>query len=171
MDVADAQAEFVRERDPQRGLLMLAQNRMADGDEDEAIVMLRDALAEHPDWSDVALDLGIFYQSEERFDEAFAILNQYAAREDANPAMIYQLGRTAALSGKFLDDGRNAVQRYIALAEADDSLDMPASAAWWRLGMIEQHAGNIDAARTAYVRALELDPDDEDAREALDALR
>lgn len=171
MDVADEQAEFVRARDPQRGLLMLAQNRMADGDEDEAIALLRAALDEHPEWSDAALELGLFYQHEERFDEAFAVLDEHAAREGAKPALLYQLGRTAALSGRFLDEGRNAMRRYIALTDTDKSLDMPASAAWWRLGMIEEQAGDLDAARVAYAKAVELDPGDEIARNALNALQ
>ncbi len=171
MDIADEQAAFVRTRDPLRGLLMLANNRMADGDEDEAIALLRDALAEHPEWTDAALALGMFYQQEERFDDAFAILKEYAARDGANPVMIYQLGRTAALSGRFLDEGREAMRRYIALVERDGTLDIPPSPAWWRLGMIEQHAGNKDAARAAYEKALQLDPENDDARKSLHALR
>lgn len=171
MDIADEQAEFIRERDPLRGLLMLAQNRMADGDEDEAIAMLRDALDEHPGWTDAALQLGLFYHDEERFDEAFAILNRFASQDGANPMFVYQLGRTAALSGRFLDEGREAMRRYVALAEEDDTLAVPPSPAWWRLGMIEEHAGNVDEARAAYAKALDHDPGNEKARRALNALQ
>lgn len=170
MDVADEQAEFIRTRDPLRGLLVYANNRLADGDEDKAIAMLSDALEEHPEWDKAALQLGIAYHMTERFDDAFALLERYAAKEDADPMLVYQHGRTAALSGRFLDEGRAAMQRYIAMAEADDTLDVPPSPAWWRLGMIEQHAGNMAAARAAYEKALEYDPQNGDAKDALQKL-
>lgn len=171
MDVADEQGEFIRERDPQRGVLVLAANRIADGDEDDAIELLRATLDAHPEWDNVALQLGIFHHMEDQYEEAFSVLSEYAAPADANPMLVYQLGRTAALSGKFLDEGRTAMQRYIELAEADNTLGVPPAPAWWRLGMIEQHAGNADAARAAYTKALEFDPDNKQAQAALKKLK
>lgn len=171
MDIADEQAEYIRARDPLRGLLVYSGNRLADGEEDEAITSLHDALEEHPEWDQAALQLGIAYHMTERFDDAFAVLERYAAKDDADPMLVYQLGRTAALSGRFLDEGRAAMRRYIAMVQADGTLDVPPSPAWWRLGEIEQHAGNISAARVAYEKALEHDPENAHAREALRALK
>lgn len=171
MRIADEQGAFIRERDPRRGVLVLAANRIADGDEDEAIELLQETLDANPEWDDVALQLGIVHHMEEQFDAAFAILSEYAKPEDAQPMVIYQLGRTAALSGKFLAEGRAAMQRYIALAEADETLGVPPAPAWWRLGMIEQHAGEIEAAVAAFTRALEFDPDHKEAKTALEKLR
>lgn len=171
MDEADEQGRYIRERDLQRGVMVLAANRMADGDEDEAIELLRETLDADPELKELAVQLGIAYHMQEDFDAAFEVLNKYAAPADADPMAIYQLGRTAALSGKFLDEGRAAMRRYIAMAEVDDTLGVAPSPAWWRLGMIEQHAGNADAARAAYTKALELDPDNKQAQAALKKLK
>lgn len=170
MDVAQAQAEFVLQHDERRGREMIIANLMADGDEDEAIELMNDALTEYPDWDEMAVQLAIAYHGEGDYSNAYNVLSKVAAKEDAEPMAVYQLGRTAALSGEFIEDGRAAMLRYIAMAEKDESLGIPASSAYWRLGNIEEHAGDIEAARRAYEKSLALDPDNENAREALDDL-
>ncbi len=83
-------------------------------------------------------------------------------------AAWYQLGRVAAESGQELNIGRKAFNRYL---EADHRRGNPSkAAAHWRLGMIEQHAGQTEIARDHYRQALNLDSEFENAREALAAL-
>ncbi|MDX1442615.1 MAG: tetratricopeptide repeat protein [Gammaproteobacteria bacterium] len=170
MDIAEEQAEFVMQHDERRGIEMTIRNFMADGDEDEAIELMQATLANNPGWDELAVQLAIAWHNEEEFAKAYEVLKEYSDKDEPNPMVVYQLGRTAALSGEFIDDGRVAMQRYIAMAEADESLGIPASSAYWRLGNIEEHAGDTDAARAAYEAALELDPENEQAREALDDL-
>jgi tetratricopeptide (TPR) repeat protein len=170
IDVAEEQAEFVAQHDARLGLEMRIRNLMADGDEDEAIELMKDALAEQPDWDEMAVQLAIAYHGEGDYSNAFNVLSQRADIPEPDPMVVYQLGRTAALSGDFLDAGRQAMQRYIEMLDADPDLDIPAAAAWWRLGMIEEHAGDVSAARIAYQKALEIDPDHEAAQDALDDL-
>lgn len=74
------------------------------------------------------------------------------------------------MSGQFIEDGRTALHRYLARGEAGDDLPVEPAAALWRLGMIEQHAGRIDAARAAFENALAANPDYKQAAEALRAL-
>ena len=170
MDVAEEQAEFVTQHDPQRGMDMRISNLMADGDEDEAIELMKEVLAKQPERDEMAVQLAVAYHGEGDYSNAFSVLSEYAEKDEPNPMVVYQLGRTAALSGDFLDAGRAAMQRYIAMAESDESPGIPASSAYWRLGNIEEHAGDIDAARDAYERSLALDPENEQARESLDHL-
>ena len=170
MDVAEEQAAFIMKHDPRLGITMTASNLMADGDEDEAIELLQATLEKHPDWDDMAVQLAVAWHEEEEFAKAHALLVKYADKPEALPMAVYQLGRTTALSGKFIDEGRRAMQRYIAMVEVDDSLGVPATSAYWRLGNIEEHAGDIDAARAAYQKAVELEPENAVAREALNDL-
>lgn len=170
MDVAEEQAEFVAQHDPKRGLEMRVRNLMADGDEDDAIELMKGALEEYPGWDEMAIQLAIAYHGEEDYTNAFNILSSYAEADDPNPGVVYQLGRTAALSGDYIDEGRTAMQRYIEMAENDPEAGVPAAAAWWRLGMIEEHADDIVAARAAYEKSLAIDPDYEAASDALDDL-
>lgn len=170
MDEADEHAEFIRARDPERGVMVLARNRLADDETGEAVAILERELKENPEWDSLAVPLGIGYQNLEQYEKAFEVLARYAGRPDPDPMAVYQLGRTAALSGKHLAEGREAMKRYIEMKTADDSLSIPLAPAWWRLGMIENLDGDKEAARAAFEKALELDPDHESAREALDEL-
>lgn len=170
MGEADEQAEFIREHDAERGVMVLAQNRLVDGETEDAVAVLEEALSEHPDWDSLAVPLGIGYQDLEQYAKAFEVLEVYADRPQPDPMAVYQLGRTAALSGEHLAEGRAAMTRYIEMRVADDSLAVPLAPAWWRLGMIENLDGETEAARAAFEKALELDPEYEPAREALQAL-
>ena len=83
------------------------------------------------------------------------------------PAILYQIGRTASLSGLHLDRGEEALKAYIASPLANG----PAPAnAHYRLGMIYEKKGAKDLARREYQLALELNPRLEDAEKALRAL-
>lgn len=175
MDVAEEQAEFVMQHDRRRGINMTVRNLMADGDEDEAIELMQVSLQEEPDWDELAVQLAIAWHGEEEFEKAHGLLVDYVAQPQPNPMAVYQLGRTSALSGKFIEDGRAAMQRYIAMVETpdaadDEDYDVSASAAYWRLGNIEEHAGDIAAARAAYEKSLALDPENEQAEESLEDL-
>ncbi|MDX1455641.1 MAG: tetratricopeptide repeat protein [Gammaproteobacteria bacterium] len=167
MDVAEEQAEFIMQHDRRRGIGVVVSNLVADGDEDEAIELMQATLVEHPEWDDIAVQLAVAWHEEKEFAKAHDLLADYAAKPEPLPMAVYQLGRTAALSGQFIDDGRRAMQRYIAMVEVDDSLGVPATSAYWRLGNIEEHAGDIEAARAAYRKAVELEPENEVARKAL----
>ncbi|RFF31041.1 tetratricopeptide repeat protein [Wenzhouxiangella sediminis] len=170
MGEADEQAEFIREHDAERGVRVLAQNRLADDETEDAVALLEAALSEHPDWDSLVVPLGIGYQELEQYAKAFEVLESYAGRPETDPMVVYQLGRTAALSGENLVEGRAAMTRYIEMRAADEDLAVPLAPAWWRLGMIESLGGDTEAAREAFEKALEFNPDFEPAREALQAL-
>ena len=67
-----------------------------------------------------------------------------------------------------MTDGREAILPGTLYAGED--LPNEPAAAWWRLGMIEQHDGQIDAARAAFEHALEHNPEFNEAVDALAAL-
>lgn len=81
----------------------------------------------------------------------------------------YQIGRTALLSGHQLDRGADALLRYLehTPTEGEPSL------AWahTRLGQLYARHGRTDEARAHYDAALALEPDHEEAKQALGILR
>ena len=81
---------------------------------------------------------------------------------------LYGLGRTAAESGLQGDAGIDALERFLALPPWPN--DPEPRRAWWQLGRIHAHAGCVDAAESAFRRALALDPDWREPRRSLDRL-
>lgn len=170
MDEAYAQAAAIRELDLARGILEQARTLRADGEEDKALELAADTLRAFPDYAPLAVEYALLMQEKGKYEEAHRVLHAATRKKDADLDALYQLGRTAALSGDFIADGRDALARYIKRGEAGEDLPIEAAAAWWRLGMLEQHDGRTEQARAAYQRSLELDPENEDAATALSTL-
>lgn len=112
--------------------------------------------------------LAFTLQDAERWDEAFAafeaVVSEFPLRADA----WYQLGRTSALSGLQPERGLAAFERFLDMQRLPG--DPSAAAAWWRMGQIREASGQLDQARTAFQRALELDPELDQASVALKML-
>jgi tetratricopeptide (TPR) repeat protein len=90
------------------------------------------------------------------YDAAFAGLDEL---RKAHPDVLdaaYLMGRTAAMSGKRLDDGIAALKEYLAHPPREDQT--PLWAAHWRLGQIFQKKGDRAAARAELEAALKLNP-------------
>jgi len=170
IDAAYALASEIRKRDLKRGLLEQARTLNADGKEQEALALARSTLQAYPDYAPMAVDYAVLMHQQDDHAEAHRVLLAATAGENADLNALYQLGRTAALSGKFLNDGRAALERYIARGDSGENLPIEEAAVFWRLGMIEQHDGKLDAARSAFERALDFNPAFENAVNALRAL-
>jgi tetratricopeptide (TPR) repeat protein len=78
---------------------------------------------------------------------------------------LYQIGRIGALTGRELATSRAALERYVRFPAAPGAPTH--AAAYWRMGMIEEHDHHVDQARAAYRRALALDPAHVQAKDAL----
>jgi tetratricopeptide (TPR) repeat protein len=110
----------------------------------------------------------VVLEKERRFDEALQACRGALQLHPNDYALLYTLGRTAALSGTYQDDAYEALRRCLDLTAPED---FPGHAGvWFRLGDLEKLGGRPDLARAAYARALELDPSLSQAKEALDAL-
>lgn len=109
--------------------------------------------------------LAITYHDAKRWDDAFAVLEVLVVEFPLRADAWYQLGRSSALSGQQADRGLEAFDHFLKMKRWPG--DPSEAAAWWRIGQIHQAAGELDAARTAFKRALELNPDLQQASEAL----
>ena len=162
------QIEEIKSRDPKRGHLFAARVYLAKKNLTQAEAEIKEAVKIAPDDSDVHYQLGRFYQDTEDYINAFAAFQKALDVDPDHMGALYQIGRTAVFSGVELDFGIECLKRYL---KNEPGPNEPTHAhAHWRLGMIYEKQGDTDGARAEYEKALALDPDNEQAKEALDAL-
>ena len=171
MDKAKAQVAEISRRNAARGHLAQMNIDRHNKDTAAAEASFRAAIATvRPEDRDTRLALGLNLQGLEKWDEAHAFFQKWATEQPAVGAPHYQIGRLAAVSGKFLDEGASALKRYLSsgmvLAESDPS---PTNA-WWRLGQIQAKQGDKATARTSFQAALRLDPANAEAKKSLQGL-
>ncbi len=77
----------------------------------------------------------------------------------------FLIGRTARESGTRLEQGEQALRRYLQTKPRPGEPSL--ARARVELGVILLRRGDREAARREFKSALELDPDDAEAREAL----
>ena len=113
--------------------------------------------------------LGNLYVAEKKYAEAFALLDELIAKDSANQALLYQVGRLAAISGQQLDRGEAALKEYFHHEPTPN--EPPLYNAHWRLGTLYEQKGDKAAARAEYKTALQLRPDYSAAQDALKKLQ
>jgi tetratricopeptide (TPR) repeat protein len=170
MDKARAQIAEITRINPLRGHLEMAWLLNRDNDiagvEREYIA----ALAAAPDSTIAYLNLGGFYQNTQKWNEAFAIYDRLLAKQPDLPSVHFQIGRTAALSGMQLDRGERELKGWLA-SPPKDAPTITLAGAHHRLGMIYEKQGKKDLARAEYLEAVRINPNNEDAKKALAALK
>jgi tetratricopeptide (TPR) repeat protein len=168
VEKAREQAGDIAKRDSVRGAIARANIAMNQKDPAAAERIAQEALAKHPGEPRLRYALGLLYQTQERWDAAFEIYEAMLAADPNAWNAVYQIGRTAALSGQRLDRGAAALKRYLGHPAEPDS--PPLANAHYRLGMVYEKQGNKAAARAEYQAAIKLDPKLDDARAALKKL-
>jgi tetratricopeptide (TPR) repeat protein len=164
-----ALAGEIRQRNEYRGLLELARVQLAMDRRADAEQSMHAVIRAYPDSTSPRMTLALHYIEQHRHDHAFQTLQPLAERNPPMRSAQYQLGRLAAVSGSYLDEGERALRSYLRATPTTEEL--PAHAAHWRLGMILEHRGNTAGARAEYETALRLDPNYDPARQALRRLR
>jgi tetratricopeptide (TPR) repeat protein len=162
IDKAQAQAREIGKRDPGQGQLAQASIALHQERAGDAVKHFAAALAARPADPKVRLAVAAGYQRLERWDDAFRLLRAWIAEPAAPAAAWYQLGRAAAVSGRSLDDGVAALEKFMQMARGPD--DPEPKHALYRLGQIHAKAGRKPQARAALDRALALDPKYDDAK-------
>lgn len=172
----DEAAEWIaklKRHDAERGATLEAELELKQGNEERALAIWREVLETDPSNARSLLNLGFWHQAREEWKEADHHFGRLAAGGDPQFALtgLYQQARTRVL-GEY--EPRRAIE---LLDEFRARLDQPlpgvasASSAWWRTGNAHEQLGDTAAARRAYETALELDPDNKEARKSLKSLR
>ena len=103
---------------------------------------------------------------EKKYAEAFAEIEAVLQSTPDHYAALFQFGRAAALSGTRLDEGIAALKKCLALPPTSGAPGH--DAAHWRLGVIWEKKGDTPAARAAYEASLKINPQ---FQQAIDALK
>lgn len=150
-------------------LLLRANQALAADDEAKGKTLLTEALPKLNDADDlvgVGLQLG-------RMGEvplALSALDRAVALDPADPFILYQSGRAAAVTGQRLEAGRDALLRFLSGSTWIAGVNYRAGA-HWRLGQILEKLDDKVLAERAYRRALALEPKHKEAQAALKALK
>lgn len=87
-----------------------------------------------------------------------------------DPGARYQLGRNAAMSGEWLDEGERYLRDYLVMDDRGEGNPSEA-AARWRLALVLEHQGRIDEALREVETSRQLDPDFEQSADDWKRLR
>lgn len=131
--------------------------------------VLRGLVVAFPDSVVPRLGLTMLYQDRGRAPESWPLLQPLVEREQPHTGALYLVGRLSALTGTELERGERALRRYLQSTPAAG--EPPHAAARTRLGDILRHRGDDAGARREYETALRLDPDFQQAKDALRRLR
>jgi tetratricopeptide (TPR) repeat protein len=167
-DKAREMAAEIKKRNAYRGSIAMA--NLCATDKDNACVEreLVSITASYPDSAGAFVSLAAFYANQKEYDKAFSVLDQRLRTRPNELLTLFQVGRTAALSGQNLDRGEAALKTY--LASPTPANGPPAASAHYRLGLIYEKKGATNLAREEYRTALQLNPRLEDAKKALSTL-
>jgi len=159
----------IKKRNPYRGSMSAANLCAATSDTLCVERELQQMLTSYPDSPAVYASLAALYANQKQFDKAFTVLDQRLRTKPNESTTLYQVGRTASLSGQNLDRGEQALKTYLVNPIPERG---PAPAhVHYRLGTIYEKKGVKDLAREEYRTALQLNPKHPDAQKALAALK
>jgi tetratricopeptide (TPR) repeat protein len=163
---AREQAAEIRRISPHRG--HLADATIANDQKDLAGAerAYRAAASALPDSVSGVAPLLSFLSNNGRAAEAFPVIDGFLARHPDNRAMQYWLGRTAAVSGQQLDRGEAALRQLLTTPSDNAPRILPENV-HYRLGDIAAKRGDLTGARAEYGKALALNPDHQNAKDAL----
>ncbi|HYJ04542.1 MAG TPA: tetratricopeptide repeat protein [Chthoniobacterales bacterium] len=115
--------------------------------------------------------ISLVHQQKKKWEESFAALERALAIDANHPLALYQIGRTAALSGQQLERGEKCLRTYLAMPVREELENPSIAAAHSRLGNILEKKGDATGARAEYETALKIDPKQKLAREALTKMK
>ena len=167
---AAEQIAFIRRHDPALASQLDGDFLFADKKYDAALAAYHESERLHPRPM-IHVRISLAHQNRKEWPEAFASLDRALAMDANFPFALYQVGRTAALSGQQLDRGEKCLRTYIAMPVREDLENPSLAAAHFRLGNILEKKGDAAAARAEYETSLKIDSKQKAAREALAKLK
>ena len=167
---AAEQVAYIRRNDPAFAAQLDGDFLAGDKKYDAALAAYNESAKLNPR-AMIQVRISLVHQQRKEWEKAFAALER-ALTMDANfPLALYQIGRTAALSGQQLDRGEKYLRTYIAMPAREELENPSLAAAHFRLGTILEKKGDSASARAEYETALKMDPKQKLAREALAKLK
>ena len=167
---AAEQVAFIRRNDPAFASQIDGDFLASDKKYDAALTAYSESARLNPRPM-IQVRISLVHQQRKEWEKAFAALERALAMDANHPLALYQIGRTAALSGQQLDRGEKFLRTYIAMPVREELENPSLAAAHFRLGTILEKKGDAAGARTEYETALKINPKEKLAREALTKLK
>lgn len=170
MDKAKEQAREIEKLNAWRGHIQMAGLLERDKDFPGAEKEFLAALAAMPDTATTYNSLGNFYRRQKRWNESVATFeNLLKKKPDANSAHL-NIAFTLFQSGENFDRAERETRTWIAGAPAD-VFKGNLSLAHYLLGQFAEKGGKKDVAKAEYQQAITLNPNNGDAKKALDKIK
>lgn len=143
----------------------ISQNKIKDKYE-RGMELAKKVVETNPKEIDTYMRIGYFYQEIENYEKAEEIFLKCLEIWPDNKGPIYQLGRNTVFSGKNLEKGLSYFREYLKHKPGPDQPGW--DSAHWRMGLIYEKLGDTKQAVSEYKKALKLNPDHKNAKEALE---
>lgn len=167
-DKAMEQAREVVKYDAVQGHCLEARVYMKNEDYGEAADQLRACIEVQPEAAACRYQLGVVYQQLGEYEAASDAFEQTLAVDDEHCGALYQIGKTAVLSGENVDRGIECLRLYLT---REVQPGYPGyDGAHWRLGMLFEQKQDLGRARAEYALAVQLNPDEDTYRKSLETL-
>ena len=168
---AAEQVAEIRKSDPALAAQIDGDFLAGDKNYDTALATYNESMRLNPANPMIHARISLVYQQKKEWEKAFSALDRGLAIDANHPFLLYQVGRTAALSGQQLERGEKSLRTYLAMPVREELENPSFAAAHFRLGCILEKKGNAAGARSEYETALSLNPKEKPAREALAKLK
>ena len=168
---AAEQVGIIRRSDPALASQIDGDFLAGDKKYDAALAAYNESARLHASNPMIHVRISLIHQQKKDWEKAFAALERALAIDANHPLALYQIGRTAALSGQQLERGEKCLRTYIAMPVREDLENPSIAAAHFRLGNILEKKGDPAGARAEYETSLKIDPKQKLAREALAKLK
>jgi tetratricopeptide (TPR) repeat protein len=170
MDRAKEQAAEIGRLNAMQGHFALA--RIAQREKDLAAEEreFKAARAVAPDSAQPYYSLASFYRRQSRWDDAFALYDSLMKAKPDEKIVHATYGIVAAMSGKNLERGERELKWFLENPPADVT-PQTLSTVRFRLGHIYEQTARKDLARAEYTEAVKQNPQNADAKKALDGLK
>ena len=170
LEKAKQQAVEISKMHPFRGHFAEARiaNRQKDVPGEEKAY--KAALAVMPDSVATFYSLASFYRRQSRWDDALAVYDSLMKRYPNEIPVHASWGVTALNTGKHLERIERELKIWLASAPKDATI-LTLSFVHYSLGQVYERTARKDAARAEYNEALKINPQNADAKKALDALK
>jgi len=134
------------------------------GSSTKAAAQLEEIRRRDPDLATV-LSVGVRLNARD-YAGAFQLCDEVLARQPGNYTALYHFGRCASISAQNLERGLASLQQCLTL-EPPTPAAPSHSHVWYRIGVLQERRQRPEEARAAYRAALERDPHNRQASEAL----
>jgi tetratricopeptide (TPR) repeat protein len=174
IDKAKEQAVAIGKLHPYRG--HYAEARIAQRQKDVAAegkayeAALAAAKVAAPDSTSPYYSLAAYYRRQSRFDDAFAVYDSLMRRKPDEVPVHASYGYVASLSGKNLERGERELKTWLA-GPPKDASTQTISFVRYHLGQIYEKTSRKELARTEYTEAVKQNPQNADAKKALNNLK